>query len=129
MAGPTAIQPVNITGAMTGDFIVNVKALNDAQEALYEVMMKNNPTPVDPSVKALESAPHLDKQSDELKETLKTLLNEAKGVAAKPASSSERERNDAQRKQTDLVRGFASWSRAYDQWLRTSGKTYGGMID
>lgn len=125
--GALTVQPVPLSSARIGDFIVNVKAMNDAAEAFHEATMNNNPAPVGPIVKALESAPHLDKQSDELKETLKTLLNEATGVTARPVPSSERERTDAQRKQTDLMRAFDSWSRDYDQWLRTNGKVYGGL--
>jgi len=124
-----AAQTLHTARGKIGDFIAYVKAMNDAQEAFYEVTTKNNPNPADNAVKGLESVPHLDAESDALKETLKALLIEAKGLNASPTPLAERDRKDAQRKQSDLAQGFISWSKTYNQWLKTTGKAYGGLVN
>jgi rhomboid protease GluP len=128
LPAPFAVPSVHVSNK-TGEFIVYVKAMSDAQEAFFEMMKNNDPKGVDNAVKELESAPHLDEKADELKETLKALLIEATQFKAKPTPSSERDRKNALQEENELVQGFAAWSQSYNQWLKTTGKIYGGLMD
>jgi len=108
------------------DFVVFAHAMNKAQEAFYGVLQEGNTNSADDGLKNLESAPHLDEKSDELRETLKQLLLEARRLHTNPSLSAE---GNAQLQQRDLIRAFVSWSRQYNQWLKTSGKRYSGLIE
>ncbi len=108
------------------DFVVFAHAMNKAQEAFYGALQDGNTNSVDDALKNLESAPPLDEKSDELKETLRQLLLEARKLHSNPQPSAG---GNAQLQQQDLIRAFVSWSRQYNQWLKTSGKRYSGLIE
>ena len=115
----------NSTANGVSDFVVFAHAMNNGQEAFYGVIQEGNTNIVDDAVRNLDSAPHLDPTSDELKETLKALLLEARKLRI--TSSAAEQKSLLQ--QPDLVRAFVSWSRRYNQWLKTSGKRYSGLND
>ena len=106
------------------DFVIFAHAMNNGQEAFYGLIQERNTNIADEAVKNLDSAPHLDPTSDELRETLKALLLEARKLHM--TSPSEQK---GLLQQQDLVRAFVSWSGRYNQWLKTSGKQYSGLND
>ncbi|MEP6913717.1 MAG: rhomboid family intramembrane serine protease, partial [bacterium] len=108
------------------EFVAFAHVMNKAQEAFYGALQDGNTNSADDALKNLESAPHLDGKSDELRETLKQLLLEARKLQTNAPSSAG---GNAQLQQQDLIRAFVSWSRQYNQWLKTSGKRYSGLVE
>jgi hypothetical protein len=99
--------------------------MNKGQEAFYGVIQEGNTNTADDALKSLDSAPHLDPTSDELRETLKALLLEARKLRTTSPPAEQK----ALLQQQDLVGAFVSWSRSYNQWLKTNGKRYSGLND
>ncbi|MBA2525514.1 MAG: rhomboid family intramembrane serine protease [Pyrinomonadaceae bacterium] len=113
-------------------FVVFAKTMNDAQETFYEALERDS-SGVDGAVKSLESVPHFDYESAQLTERLKALLSTAKELKNPPASSPSQtpaaDNGNLQQKEKELLKDFSSWSKDYNRWLKTTGKTYGGLID
>jgi rhomboid protease GluP len=111
----------------TLDFVAYVEAMHQAQEVFYSTLKDRNPGGVDGAVQALESAPQLDAKADDLRQELKTLLIKAKQITF-VGRSSERLPRDIQKEQSKLIMEFASWSKEYNTWLKTTGKSYAGPV-
>jgi rhomboid protease GluP len=110
----------------TSKFVSFAKAMNDAQEAFYFVVKDHDVTRAESAVKALESAPSLDPKADELRERLKNLLLKAKALDASSAKDSTKPvPRNSQQPQAELTTDFISWSKEYNTWLKTTGRTYG----
>jgi rhomboid protease GluP len=114
-------------------FVVFAKTMNDAQEAFYKAM-EGDSSRVDDSIKSLESVPHFDSESAQLTERLKALLSNAKLFKSLPSPSPSKptsavDHRSLQQKETELLQEYGSWSKDYNRWLKTTGKTYGGLID
>ena len=103
-----------------------VTALSDAQESFYLILKQGDVSQADNAIKELESAPQLDNKSGELKERLKALLIEAKTLNATKETAAPQE---SQEQQNQVVQRFVAWSREYNEWLKTSGRNYGGLIE
>jgi hypothetical protein len=97
--------------------------MNDAQEAFVVGMQDGNPPTIEPAIKNLEAAPHLDARSDELRNALKALLLRAKeiGDANAPTSPVTKEKARA------VWNDFAAWRKDYNQWLKSGAKNYSGL--
>jgi rhomboid protease GluP len=122
-SAPTPVQNQNGTAV---NFVIFSRAMNEAQEAFVEAV-QGNTEPVEPAIKGLDSAPHLDPQADELKETLKGLLTDARNLKSPPVTEEEQKPDSTRLK--DLRDSFVAWSKAYNHWLSTTGKTYSGLKD
>ncbi len=121
---PPAAQNQNSTAV---NFVTFARAMNEAQEAFVEAAQGNTER-VEPAIKGLDSAAHLDQQADELKETLKGLLIDAKNLKSTPAAPAEKQLPSATSLK-DLRNRFVAWSTAYNHWLGTAGRTYSGLED
>lgn len=108
-------------------FTSYVKALSDGQESFYLVLKEGDESAADNAIKALDSAPQLDPKSGELKERLKTMLTQAKTVQAPNENSAARDPKAVQHKQNELVKKFVAWSKEYNEWLKSSGRNFGGL--
>jgi rhomboid protease GluP len=106
-------------------FVIWAKALNDGQETFYQALKESDVTSVDNAVKELETAPSLDPKADELKERLKTLLIKAKALHNAPDNPAKTAARTAQQDQHELTTDFVSWSKEYNTWLKTIGRSYG----
>jgi hypothetical protein len=109
----------------TSKFVSFAKAMNDAQEAFYFIVKEHDVALADSAVKALESAPPLDPKADELRERLKNLLLKAKALNASAEPSTKPAPRNSQQQQAELTAEFISWSKEYNTWLKTTGRTYG----
>lgn len=113
-------------------FVVFAKTMNEAQETFYEVMGGDS-SGVDNAIKGLESVPHFDHESAQLTERLKALLNKARGLKNPPAPSPTPQPapdlGKLQQEEQALLQDFGSWSKDYNRWLKTTGKTYSGLMD
>jgi len=101
-------------------YVSFAKAMNDGQEAFYLTLKDHKVDPIDPAVKQLESAPSLDPKADEIKDGLKALLIRAKAVEATVATAKTK-----QEQQNLLAHDFSEWRKQYDEWLKTTGRSYG----
>lgn len=113
----------------TDQFVSYVQALRYAQEAFYLILSERDVTRADEAVRALDSAPQLDAKSNELKERLKAFIIEAKTLSLPEEKSIVANPNIVQQKQSELTRGFVAWSKEYNAWLKTSGRSYGGLTE
>jgi len=113
-------------------FVVFAKTMNDAQETFYKAIGGDS-SGVDDAIKSLESVPHFDQESAQLTERLRALLSNAKKLkgpaAPSPSQSPAADPRKLQQQEQALLQDFGSWSKDYSRWLKTTGKTYGGLTD
>lgn len=121
-------QTIRNSSGTGAAFLVFAKTMNDAQETFYEVLQGDS-SGVDEAIKSLESVPHFDHESAQLTEKLKALLSNAKELKSPPASSPAADPSQLQQKEKELLQDFGSWSKDYNRWLKTTGKSYGGLMD
>lgn len=101
-------------------YVSFAKAMNDGQDAFYSALKDHKVDTVDAAVKQLEAAPSLDAKADEIKDGLKGLLIRAKAAAANEATAK------AKQEELNLVaHDFSEWSKQYNEWLKTKGRSYG----
>jgi hypothetical protein len=120
-------QPAPPTEPENSAYLYYAQAMNDAQEAFVVAMKDRNPSNIDSAVKGLEKAPHLDQESDELRERLKLLLIRAKQSNAAATASPQRKKNEPAQ-DDELTKEFVAWRKEYNQWLKTSGRNHSGLI-
>ncbi len=121
----TAAPNTSTQSATAENFVTYAKAMNQGQETFAEAVQGNSEG-VDEAVKGLDSTPHLDSEADRLKEELKVLLIEVKNLT--PAvSTSDKKLTPASQK--EVTARFVAWSKNYNQWLKTMGKTHSGLKD
>ena len=121
---PALVSPSEQTAENT-PFLNYARALSNGQEAFIVARNDGNPSNIDKAVKDLESAPHLDQKSDELRERLKALLIRAKAPRAASTPSPGSPNNPTQK---DLLGLEAiAWQKDYEHWLKTDGKKHSGM--
>lgn len=125
-------QPAPVVDERTQKFLAYVKTLGDAQEAFLGALKYGDATQAESALKALASVPQLEPTADDLKEKLKALLTQAKNDVSVPKSSETPPAKDARKAQADrnaLIADFVEWSKAYNVWLKTTGRQYGGLIE
>lgn len=115
------------------DFVSYAKTLGDAQEAFFVTVKDGDVTPADRALQELESVPPLDGTANDLKEKLKALLIRAReqATAAKnvPKPVAEETARQAQQDRHQLATDFVAWSKAYNSWLKTSGRQHSGLVE
>jgi hypothetical protein len=124
LPGSLVSQTVHLPD-QTNKFVSFAKAMNDAQEAFYFIVKDHDVSRADKAVKALESAPSLDPKADELRERLKNLLLRARALDASAKEPTNAAQRNSQQPQPKLTTDFISWSKEYNTWLKTTGRTYG----
>ena len=103
-------------------YVSFAKAMNDGQDAFYLTLKDHNIGRIDPAVKQLETTPSLDPKADEIRDGLKALLIKVKAATENVPASSARLKQD---EQNGLTRDFNEWSKQYNGWLKTTGRSYG----
>ena len=102
-------------------YVSFAKAMNDGQDAFYLTLKTHNFDHVDPAVKQLETAPSLDPKADEIRDGLKALLIRAKAATENANIDAARSKDEQNR----LANDFSEWSKQYNGWLKTTGRSYG----
>jgi rhomboid protease GluP len=116
------VQPVQ---PQNPAYLYYAKAMNDGQEAFVVALQDKNANNVEPAIKNLEAAPHLEARADELRDQLKALLLRAKLIAESPAPTAAAEQEKARL----LTNDFAAWRKDYNHWLKSGAKNYSGLED
>ncbi|HKP47934.1 MAG TPA: rhomboid family intramembrane serine protease, partial [Pyrinomonadaceae bacterium] len=106
-------------------FVAYAQAMNDAQDALAQLLREGNTANVDSAITQLDSAPPLDPQADELKQHFKQILIQAKSLKASAAPPPRTATGDDQHRLEELMTSYENWTREYRLWLKTSGRSYG----
>jgi len=120
---PAEARSVGPTGK-TLEFLTFVKNMNDSLEVLQGAV-KGDPSGVDAAVGSLEATTAPDFKADQLKRKLQALLRRAKPEpGATPNNGVAAPKAEAQR--SKLISDFSALEKEYDDWLRTTGKLYGG---
>jgi hypothetical protein len=73
-------------------------------------------------VKQLETTPSLDPKADEIRDGLKALLIKTKAETQNATARTARSKQD---EQNGLAQDFSQWSKQYNAWLKTTGRSYG----
>ncbi len=118
-------QPEQATDPNTQKFVNWAQGMNAAQEAFYQAVQSQDPGKIDDAIKALESAPALDPQADDLRERMKGFLVRAKEMNAGGKQTANSATRQSQPELHQLTLDFVSWSKEYNQWLKTNGQNYG----
>jgi rhomboid protease GluP len=127
------LQTTNNSSEIGGAFVVFAKAMTEAQETFYRTLQGDS-SGVDNAIKSLESAPRFDPESSQLTERLKGLLVTAKELristapSPSPSPSPEAGTGKLEQEERALIQEFVLWSKDYNRWLKTNGKTYGGLV-
>lgn len=103
-------------------YVSFAKAMNDGQDAFYLTLKAHNIDHIDPAVKQLETTPSLDPKADEIRDELKALLIRAKTATENTNPGTARSKQDEQNR---LANDFSEWSKQYNGWLKTTGRSYG----
>ena len=127
---PSIRAQVRNSSGTSAAFVAFAKTMNEAQETFYKVMGGDS-RGADEAIKSLDTVPHLDDESIQLTERLKTLLLQAKGFKSipVPAPSPAPDARQWEQEEQALLQNFGVWSKDYNRWLKTTGKTYGGLMD
>jgi rhomboid protease GluP len=110
--------PVAPTGTRL-EFLKFAKAMNEAQDALHNAL-NGDSSGLETAVASLEKAEAPDIKADQLKRKLQDLLLRAKELEKTPAPK------NGTPEQTKLPADIKAWEKEYGDWLKTSGKLYGG---
>jgi len=108
--------------AQSSKYVSFAKAMNDGQDAFYLTLKAHNIDHIDPAVKQLETTPSLDPKADEIRDGLKALLIRAKTATENTNAGTARSKQDEQNR---LANDFSEWSKQYNGWLKTTGRSYG----
>jgi membrane associated rhomboid family serine protease len=122
---PATAQNAQPDNARTAVFVNYLKAMNEAQEVLSEVIHDKEVSHVAQALQNLQSAPSLDSKSDELRGRLLGLLTKA-GTTWAPSPSPEQGQKLVPKPVQDLNEEFAQWRRDYNDWLKTAVRNYNG---
>jgi len=117
-----AQQQAPATDERSSKYVSFAKAMNDGQDAFYLALKDHNIEQIDPAVKLLETAPSLDPKADEIKDGLKVLLLRTKAANQNANAGTVRSKQD---EQNALAQDFSVWSKEYNAWLKTTGRSYG----
>lgn len=117
--------PIQITTA--DNFVVYVKAINEAQDAFYAAIHDDDLKPSASAIQNLNNAPYLDEKAHELRETIRNLLLEAATINAPGTAANDAE--DTNQKKARLIQSRDVWAKDYDKWLKTAGKRFRGLIE
>jgi rhomboid protease GluP len=115
-------QPAPAVDDMASKYVSFAKAMNDGQDAFYLALKDHDIEHIEAAVKQLETAPSLDPKADEIRDGLKALLIRVKAANQNANVGSVRSRQD---EQNGLAQDFSEWSKEYNAWLKTSGRSYG----
>jgi membrane associated rhomboid family serine protease len=127
LPGGLVAQAVQPAEPMNTPFLIYAKSINDAQEAFVVATHDKDTSNIDSAVKELDAAPHLDQKADDLRDRLKTFLVQAKQSNATAPASPQPGKNKAVQ-QGEIAPEYAAWRKEYGQWLKTSGRNHGGLI-
>ena len=106
------------------NFVMYVKAMNEAQEALNLAQNRDDASRLDEALRNLQSAPQLDSTADDLRKQLSDFLMRAKPIAT-PAEGETATADKKLEAKNQLNAEFLEWMNAYRSWLRTAGRNYG----
>ena len=122
---PPATQMAQLDNPRREIFVNYVKSMNQAQEALSEVIHDKDVSHVDQAARNLQAAPSLDSKADELRSRLLVLL--MKGSTASASSPSpEPGQKAALNAEQDLIKEFELWQKDYEPWLKGAARIYNG---
>ncbi|MDQ3472910.1 MAG: rhomboid family intramembrane serine protease [Acidobacteriota bacterium] len=121
-----ATAPIQIS-TTADNFVTYVKAMNEAQEAFYAAIQEDNLKPSPSAIQNLNNAPYLDQKAHELRETIRNLLLEAATINAPGNAANNTEATNQQK--AKLIQRFGVWTKDYNEWLKSAGKRYRGLIE
>jgi hypothetical protein len=125
---PASLATAPIQISTTADnFVTYVKAMNEAQEAFYAAVQEDDLKPSTSAIQNLNNAPYLDQKAHELRETIRNLLLEAATINASGNAANNAE--DTKQQKAKLIQRFGVWTKEYNEWLKSAGKRYRGLIE
>ena len=124
---PTIENAVNKIKMGKGGVEAYVEAINRGEQAFLIAFTKGDAQAAEDGLRALDYAPYLDDQADQLRYELKALLMRARALAEaarnqarSPALGTERE---------NLLLAFESWRERFKLWVELDGHRYGITLE
>jgi membrane associated rhomboid family serine protease len=105
-------------------FAANLDVVNEGRSTFLNSLKKNDASRIDATVQALDQAPHLDDETNALRNDLKSLLTNANSFISASSSTGP----PAKARVIDenkLGRDFQAWKEKYDNWTKTESQRYG----
>jgi membrane associated rhomboid family serine protease len=122
----TTLQDVLQEGGPVADFVLNLNAVNEAQKVFIKTFDNNDVSDVDATLRALDSVPHLDDETDAVRNDLKSLLARVKAHAALTSKPVHPKEAKARLKEKEEInRDFQSWHAKYEKWTDDESKKLG----
>jgi membrane associated rhomboid family serine protease len=122
-----AVVPQLTQGTDATAFGANLNAINEAQTAFIKALNKGDGGDLDRALGGLDGAPHLDDETDALRNELKSLLTRAKELTGKTetARPTRQQQLARAREQRKLSEDFVAWNKKYQEWAETDSHKYG----
>jgi rhomboid protease GluP len=119
-----SIAPVENADEPNPAFMDFLQAMTGGQETFAAALQGDTDalSKIGDTVKSLDSAPSIDAQADDLRRQLRALLlrvEQLRDPAVTPPA-------DAEVRGRAILVDFNAWKKAYDRWLRTTGRALAG---
>lgn len=98
-------------------------ALNDAHRAFIRAFDERDAKKLDDAVKKLDEAPHLDEQSDALRDELRKLLVRERAFISLPQQ--QQQTRAALAEQKKILEDYKVWIEQRREWVKREGDRYG----
>jgi membrane associated rhomboid family serine protease len=113
-------------GGAAASFVANLDAVNNGRTAFFKGQDKMDASDIDRAVNALDNAPHLDDETDALRNDLKSLLARMKDFASGASGPVTRKVAESKSKEgLAISKDFAAWDERYKNWTSKESKKNG----
>jgi membrane associated rhomboid family serine protease len=120
-----AVKNAVLPSLKTNELEKFINAINAGQEAFFKAVNNKDTGEVEKAVKALDSAPRLDDQANEVRNELKTLLAHASDYAKAPKPADKKAERTAFEEQNKIALEYKAWDEKLKGWVSTAGVKYG----
>lgn len=103
-----------------------MSATKGGEQVFVRAFNQGDTKDVPAAIAALDRAPQLDAQADELRDNLKSLILRADQLSGEPSAPEALNAVSARRaEQADLKLSYDAWQERFRLWIETNGKNYG----
>jgi rhomboid protease GluP len=122
----TASQSLFSDGSGVSAFVSNLNAVNEAQTAFIKAFDNYDVSEIDKASTALDAAPHVDGETDAVRDGLKSLLARIKAHAEPTLKPVQRKDLKARAKEREgILKDFQAWHERYEKWTDNESERLG----
>ncbi len=116
-----------VLGGNERDVSAYFEAANAGQQAFVQAV-SGNASGAQAAIEKLSQAPRLDDRAGELSDELKKLIERARDLSAAEKPSNAKAQRARNQTLNELVSDYSLWQARRLEWIKTSGKKYGIVI-